>query len=75
MELQLEREVVIITKERTGCLEFLQLAILSTKWSEFSFHNIDPIVMITIFCDFCQFSAKNWRFSQKPMLRSQFLQN
>jgi hypothetical protein len=25
-------------------------------------------VMITIFCDFCQFSAKNWRFSQKSML-------
>jgi hypothetical protein len=22
-------------------------------------------VMITIFCDFCPFSAKNWRFSQK----------
>jgi hypothetical protein len=25
-------------------------------------------VMITILCHFCQFSAKNWRFSQKPML-------
>jgi hypothetical protein len=25
-------------------------------------------VMITIFCDFCQFSAKKLRFSQKPML-------
>jgi hypothetical protein len=25
-------------------------------------------VMITIFCDFRPFSAKNWRFSQKPML-------
>jgi hypothetical protein len=25
-------------------------------------------VMITIFGDFCQFSAKNWRFSQIPML-------
>jgi hypothetical protein len=25
-------------------------------------------VMITIFCDFRQFSAKYWRFSQKPML-------
>jgi hypothetical protein len=24
-------------------------------------------VMITIFCDFWQFSAKNWRFSHKPM--------
>jgi hypothetical protein len=24
--------------------------------------------MITFFCDFCQFSAKKWRFSQKPML-------
>jgi hypothetical protein len=24
--------------------------------------------MITIFCDFSQFSAKNWRFSQIPML-------
>jgi hypothetical protein len=24
-------------------------------------------VMITNFCDFCQFSAKNWRYSQKPM--------
>jgi hypothetical protein len=31
-------------------------------------------VMITIFCDFCQFSAKHWRFSQKPMLWSHFLQ-
>jgi hypothetical protein len=37
-------------------------------------------VMITIFCDFWQFSAifdnfrrKNWRFSQKPMLWSIFL--
>jgi hypothetical protein len=26
--------------------------------------------MITIFCDFRQFSAKKWRFSQKPMLWS-----
>jgi hypothetical protein len=25
-------------------------------------------VMITFFYDFCQFSAKNWRFTQKPML-------
>jgi hypothetical protein len=25
-------------------------------------------VMITIFCEFGQFSAKNWRFSQTPML-------
>jgi hypothetical protein len=25
-------------------------------------------VLITIIFDFCQFSAKNWRFSQKPML-------
>jgi hypothetical protein len=25
-------------------------------------------VMITIFCDFCQFSAKKLAFSQKPML-------
>jgi hypothetical protein len=25
-------------------------------------------VMITIFCDFRRFSAKKWRFSQKPML-------
>jgi hypothetical protein len=25
-------------------------------------------VMITIFCDFRQFSAKNWRFSPKLML-------
>jgi hypothetical protein len=32
-------------------------------------------VMITIFCDFCLFSAKNWRFSQKPMLWYFFLQN
>jgi hypothetical protein len=29
-------------------------------------------VMITIFCDFLQFSVKNWRFSQKPMLWSKF---
>jgi hypothetical protein len=29
-------------------------------------------VTITIFCDFRQFSAKNWRFSQKPMLWSNF---
>jgi hypothetical protein len=29
-------------------------------------------VMITIFCDFCQFSVKKWRFSQKPMLWSFF---
>jgi hypothetical protein len=25
-------------------------------------------VMITFFCDFREFSPKNWRFSQKPML-------
>jgi hypothetical protein len=25
-------------------------------------------VMITLFCDFCQFSAENERFSQKQML-------
>jgi hypothetical protein len=25
-------------------------------------------VMITIFCDFCQFSAKKLAFSQKPLL-------
>jgi hypothetical protein len=25
-------------------------------------------VMITIFCDFGLFSAKNWSFSQKPIL-------
>jgi hypothetical protein len=25
-------------------------------------------VMITIFCDFCPFSEKKWRFSRKPML-------
>jgi hypothetical protein len=29
-------------------------------------------VMINIFCDFCQFLAKKWRFSQKPMLGSKF---
>jgi hypothetical protein len=28
--------------------------------------------MITMFCDFRQFSAKNWRFSKKPMLWSKF---
>jgi hypothetical protein len=27
-------------------------------------------VMITIFGDFWQFSAKKWRFSQKPMLNA-----
>jgi hypothetical protein len=31
-------------------------------------------VMITIFCDIWQFLAKKWRFSQKTMLWSQFLQ-
>jgi hypothetical protein len=29
-------------------------------------------VMITIFCDFWQFLAKNWPFSPKPMLCSKF---
>jgi hypothetical protein len=36
-------------------------------------------VMITIFCDFCQFSAKNWRFlknqcyeSKTPIFRNIF---
>jgi hypothetical protein len=29
-------------------------------------------VRITIFCDFRQFLAKNWRFSQKPILWSKF---
>jgi hypothetical protein len=37
------------------------------------FRKVDPLipgvdVTITIFGDFCQFSAKNWRFSQTPML-------
>jgi hypothetical protein len=31
--------------------------------------------MITIFCEFRQFSAKKWRFSQKLMLWSNFYQN
>jgi hypothetical protein len=34
--------------------------------------SIEPrsmISMITIFCDFIQFSAKKWRFSKKTMLR------
>jgi hypothetical protein len=30
-------------------------------------------VMITIFCDFCQFLAKNWRFSQKTNVMIKFL--
>jgi hypothetical protein len=32
-------------------------------------------IMITILCDFSQFLAKNWRFSQIPMLRSNSFQN
>jgi hypothetical protein len=32
-------------------------------------------VMITIFCDFRQFSAKKWRFSQKSILCPKFLIN
>jgi hypothetical protein len=40
------------------------------KSCDFSTPGVD--VMITIFCDFRQFLAKNWRFSQKPMLRSNF---
>jgi hypothetical protein len=30
--------------------------------------------MITKLCDFCQFPRKNWRFSQKQMLWTQFVQ-
>jgi hypothetical protein len=37
---------------------------------KFALSGVD--VMITIFCDFWQFSAKKWRFSQKPMLWSKF---
>jgi hypothetical protein len=42
---------------------------INPKW-DFCFENIPSgnpgvDVMISIFCDFCQFSAKNWRFSQK----------
>jgi hypothetical protein len=32
-------------------------------------------VMITNFCDFCQFSSKKWRFSENPMLLSNFCKN
>jgi hypothetical protein len=43
------------------------------KIAEICAHNIDPwwsiLCMITNVCVFCQFSAKNWRFSQKRMLR------
>jgi hypothetical protein len=31
--------------------------------------------MVTIFCNFRQFSAKNWRFSQKPMLALFWVKN
>jgi hypothetical protein len=40
----------------------------------FKFAQSGVDVMITIFRDFYPFSAKTWRFSQKPMLCSQFLQ-
>jgi type VI protein secretion system component Hcp len=39
---------------------------VSTKLTSCLISEVD--VLITIFCDFCHFSAKNWRFSQKPML-------
>jgi hypothetical protein len=35
---------------------------------QFIFFSSGVDVIITIFCYFCQFSAKKWRFSQKPML-------
>jgi hypothetical protein len=52
-------EAVIWGKIWTG-LHFW--AILGTKNSS----GVD--FMIPTFCDFRQFSAKKWRFSQKPML-------
>jgi hypothetical protein len=46
---------------------------LSTSAKPFRQSGVD--VIITIFCDFRQFSAeKNWRFSQKPMLSIKILQ-
>jgi hypothetical protein len=42
--------------------------IVSKYNSEILFKNKPGVdVMITIFCDFCQVSAKKWHFSQKTM--------
>jgi hypothetical protein len=49
--------VKILTKEALGYI-----------WGDFFANSSGVDVMITIFYDFCQFSSKKWRFSQKPML-------
>jgi hypothetical protein len=51
------------------CLHSLSLTAFTSKYFVVSFcHRLGVDVMITIFCDFCHFSAKKWPFSQKPML-------
>jgi hypothetical protein len=41
--------------------------LVTLNWKK-CFHKAGVDVMITIFCDFLQFSAEKWRFSLKPML-------
>jgi hypothetical protein len=49
----------------TGSVELKWVLRLKPGWP-----GVD--VMITIFCDFWQFLAEKWSFSQKPMLWSNF---
>jgi hypothetical protein len=52
----IQKEAIFVTESKIG---FREKGIFASP-------GVD--VMITIFCDFWQFSAKNGRFSQKPML-------
>jgi hypothetical protein len=58
MNTKLDRLAMFSLQSRCGCNDKISEKTKDT--------GVD--VMITIFCDFRQFSAKKWRFSQKTML-------
>jgi hypothetical protein len=57
----------LLTTEKILCDSIKQVSLVSSAgvntvvFSRFDRPGVD--VMITIFCDFSQFTAKNWRFS------------
>jgi hypothetical protein len=58
---------------KNGAKDFISFSGQEKNGSKISFHFLAKKgagfdVMITIFCDFCRFSAKKLAFSQKPLL-------
>jgi hypothetical protein len=67
----------------TTCYRVSFVALISVPWFSFflksgtrnskkTWPGVD--VIISIFCNFCRFSAKNWRFSQKNKVMIKLLQ-